>query len=65
MAAAAPPLVPRIDTTANWADPANVVADMTSGATTPRPDERASKPKEAAKNQTVAAIARTARIPWR
>src|SRR5919108_691381 len=61
MAAAAPPLVPRIEAAANWADPANVVADMTSGARIPRPDERASKPKEAPKNQTVAAIARIAR----
>jgi hypothetical protein len=38
---------------------------MTSGAASPRPEERASKPNEAPKNQTVAAIASTARMPSR
>ena len=36
---------------------------MTSGARTPRPAARASKPKEAPKNRTVTAIAQTVRIP--
>ena len=65
IAAAALPLDPRIETAANCAEPAKVVADMTSGATAPRPEVRASSPKETPKNQTVAAIGSEARTPSR
>ena len=65
IAARAPPLAPRIEAAANCAEPANVVADMTSGASTPIPDARATSPKDAPKNQTVAATATAARAPSR
>jgi hypothetical protein len=42
-----------------------VVADMTSGASTPVPAARATSPNEAPKNQTVAATANAARAPSR
>ena len=40
------PPSPRTDTAANCADPANVVADMTIGASHPKPAARASTPNE-------------------
>ena len=65
IAANVPPPVPRIELTANWADPAKVVAEKTSGASTPMPAARASRPNEAPKNQTVAATGIPARRPSR
>ena len=50
---------------ANCAEPAKVVAESTSGASTPIPAARASRPNEAPKNQTVAATAIAARMPSR
>jgi hypothetical protein len=65
IAASAEPLPARIDAAANCADPANVVADMTSEASTPIPALRATSPNEAPKNQTVAATAAAVRTPSR
>ena len=42
MAAAAVPPAPSTDTTANCAEPANVVADMTTAASVSTPEARAS-----------------------
>ena len=50
---------------ANCAEPAKVVAESTSGASTPIPAARARRPNEAPKNQTVAATAIAARTPSR
>jgi hypothetical protein len=58
-------LAPRIEVTANCAEPANVVADMTSGAHEPIPAARATSPNDAPKNQTVAAIVAAERKPAR
>ena len=41
IAAAAAPALPSTEATANWAEPANVVADITSGAAQPIPAARA------------------------
>src|SRR5215210_8670813 len=50
---------------ANCADPANVVADRTTGATDPMPAARATRPNETPKNPTVAATGIAARMPSR
>src|SRR5207244_10503022 len=62
-ATAAPtlPPAPPTDTAANCAEPANVVADMTIGATTPKPAERARTPKERPKPKTASASGKIAR----
>ena len=59
------PPVPRIETAANWADPANVVTDITIGATTPIPAARARTPNEIPKPTTAIASGATARTPSR
>ncbi len=64
-AAAKVPPVPRIDTAANCAEPAKVVADMMIGASQPMPAERASSPNETPKPATATASAATARAPSR
>jgi hypothetical protein len=63
MAAAAAPPSRRTEAAANWADPAKLVADMTSGAVHPIPAARASTPKESAKANDATLIGATARIP--
>src|SRR5918994_3729312 len=63
MAATSPPPSSRIDATANCEEPANVVADMTIGATTPMSAARASTPNETPKSGTVIAIGSAARTP--
>ncbi len=65
MAARTPPPVPSTDAAANCADPANVVADMTTGATLPIPAASASTPNERPKTNALAAIGATARAPSR
>jgi hypothetical protein len=54
-----------IETAANCADPANVVADMTMGASHPNPALRASTPNEIPKPPTAIASGRAARAPCR
>jgi hypothetical protein len=51
------------DTTANWAEPANVVALMTIDATGSKPAERASTPKDAPNRNTAGESGRIARAP--
>ena len=63
IAAATAPPDSSTDATANCADPANVVSDITIGATTPMPASRARIPYEAPKATTAMAIGATARIP--
>src|SRR5438874_6782121 len=65
MAAATLPPVCRIDTAANWADPANVVADIAIGAQTPIPAVRARTPKETPKAITAMPIGTLRRAPSR
>jgi hypothetical protein len=64
-AATTAPPAPRIETAANWADPAKVVIDITTGASDPIPAERASTPNEAPKTTTAAANGSAARAPSR
>jgi hypothetical protein len=56
IAEATPPAAPRIDATANWAEPAKVVADMTIASTEWIPDARARTPNESAKANAATAI---------
>ena len=63
IAASADPPFERTDTTANWADPAKVVADMTSGAVHPMPDVLASTPNESAKSPAASPIGAIIRAP--
>ena len=65
IAASAELLPAGIEAAANCADPANVVADITSGARWPIPALRATSPNEAPKNKTVAATAAAVRTPSR
>src|SRR5437899_9725428 len=66
-AAAIPPPAPSTETEATCAEPANVVADMTTAAAAPKCDARASTPNEApsanAAGKSVAAIRKPLRIP--
>jgi hypothetical protein len=63
MAAAAVPPAPSTETMANWADPANVVADMTSAASESMPAAFARTPNDAP-NATIAGISGSiTRIP--
>jgi hypothetical protein len=64
-AAATVPPAPRIETAANCADPAKVVADITIGASQPMPAERASRPNEMPNPRTATASGATARAPSR
>ncbi len=64
-AAATVPPSPRTETDANWADPANVVADITIGASQPNPTARASTPNEIPNPTTATASGPTARAPSR
>ena len=57
--------VARIDTAANWADPAKVVMDMATGARTPIPAARASTPNDTPKPATATASGAAARTPCR
>src|SRR3546814_207219 len=54
-----------METAANCADPAKVVADITIGASQPIPAERASRPNEMPKPSTATASGATARAPAR
>src|SRR5919197_951999 len=65
IAAAAVPPASRIDATANCAEPAKVVADMTTGATRPMPTLRASKPYDTPKRPTAIPIGAARRTPSR
>src|SRR5437773_4811536 len=62
--AAAPPAC-RTDVAANCADPANVVTDMTTGATPPMPAARARTPYDRPNPKTATAIGTTATAPSR
>jgi hypothetical protein len=67
-AAIAAPTVPpasSTETAANCDEPANVVADMTIGASHPMPADRASSPNETPKPATAIASGATARTPSR
>jgi len=64
-AAATLPASRMIETAANCADPANVVADMTIGASQPNPALRARTPNETPKPPTAIASGRAARAPCR
>jgi hypothetical protein len=64
-AAATPPPVPSTDATANCAEPANVVADITTGASDPMPASRASTPKEMPNAPTATANGTATRMPAR
>jgi hypothetical protein len=64
-AAATLPPTPRIETAANCAEPANVVADITTGATGPMPAARASTPIETPNATTGTARGRALRAPVR
>ena len=63
IAAASAPPSSSTDATANCADPANVVSDITIGAATPMPASRARMPNEAPNASTATAIGATARAP--
>src|SRR5204863_6463465 len=52
-------------TDANWADPAKVVADMTTGAQAPIPAVRARTPKDTPKARTAMPIGTLRRAPSR
>ncbi len=56
MAEAIPPPTPRMEATANCAEPAKVVADMTIASSASIPDARASTPKEREKAKAATAI---------
>jgi hypothetical protein len=60
--ATAPPLS-STEATANCAEPANVVSEKTSGATTPIPASRARIPNDAPNAAAASAIGATARAP--
>ena len=64
-AAATVPPSPMTDTAANCADPANVVADITIGASQPKPAARARTPNEIPNPATAIAKGPTARAPSR
>jgi hypothetical protein len=65
MAAATAPPVSSVETTANCAEPANVVADMTMAASGSKPAARARMPNEAANAAAATAIGAIARAPSR
>jgi hypothetical protein len=54
-----------MEATANWAEPAKVVADITTGATRPMPAARASTPNETPKARAATPIGAAARTPSR
>ena len=64
-AAATVPPSPSTDTEANCAEPANVVADITIGASHPNPTARAITPNEIPNPATAIASGPTARAPSR
>jgi len=53
------------EATANWADPANEVIDMTTGASEPMPASRASTPNETPNTPTATANGTATRTPLR
>ena len=59
------PPTPRTAAEANCAEPAKVVADITTGASEPMPAARASTPKDTPKPATAMASGATARTPSR
>ena len=63
IAAATAPPDPSTDATANCAEPANVVSDITIGATVPIPASRARMPNDAPKARTATASGAAARMP--
>ena len=63
IAAATAPPDPSTETTANCAEPANVVSDITIGAATPMPASRARTPNDAPKATTAIARGAAARAP--
>jgi hypothetical protein len=65
MAAATAPPDSSVDTTANCADPANVVADMTTAASASKPAAGARIPKEAPNAAAATAIGAIRRAPSR
>src|SRR5919197_2706221 len=64
-AATTVPASRRIDAAANCAEPDKVVADMTTGASEPIPEARASTPNEAAKRTMAGSSGAIARDPAR
>src|SRR5918999_2257597 len=62
-AAATVPPAPSTETSANWAEPAKVVSDMTIEAVAPNPAAWASTPKDAPKANTAGRSGATARRP--
>ena len=65
MAVTRPPPAPRIEATANWAEPAKVVTDITTGATCPMPAARARTPNDTPKARAATPIGAAARTPSR
>jgi hypothetical protein len=63
MAAAIPPPAERIEAIANCADPAKVVADITTDAVAPIPAASASTPKDIPNSTTATAKGAAARRP--
>src|SRR5215216_3830729 len=57
------PLCAKIDAAANWAEPARVVSEKTTGGTTPMPATRASMPKDTPNAAAASAIGMIARAP--
>ena len=65
MAVTSPHPAPRIEAAANWADPAKVVADITTGATRPMPADRARTPNDSPKAKAATPMGAAARTPSR
>jgi hypothetical protein len=65
MAVTTPPPAPRIEAAANWAEPAKVVTDITTGATRPMPAARARTPNDTPKTSAATPIGAAARAPSR
>ena len=62
-AATSEPPLDKTDTAANWAEPANVVAENTSVTTTENPAARASSPNATPKANTATASGAARRTP--